>query len=248
MTTHTETITFVEAPARQLLIIPIELINDVPAPTEKARQQSLIEIGQVEPIRLRVTEAGRYDLVDGRRRVANLKANGAAHIEALVENITDNQAALHALALNVSRSHSPMIEARLIAQLMQTHTQQEVAKMLGVTQAFISQRLSLLDLVPALQRKLELGQMTMSAARAAKKLPTEDQERLAELDKVTVDSAKEMLRGYQAEMVDLSEIDIPDWSSEPPTVHLSKEQVTALKKGQPVTVVMNGQDVIITML
>jgi len=241
------TITFVEAPALQLLIIPIELINGVPAPTNKARQQSLIEIGQIDPVRLRPTSDGRFDIVDGRRRIANLLEVGHVEVSALVEIITDSQAALHALVLNVSRSHSPMVEARLIAQLMQTHTQKEVAKMLGVTQGFISQRLGLLDLIPELQSRFELGQMTNEAARIAKKLPKEDQLKLAELDKITAGTVKEMLRSYQAEMVDLSSIDIPDMPDEPPIVKLSKEQGEALNRGEAVTVIINGQSVNITL-
>lgn len=248
MTTETRVINFVEAPARQLTKISIDLLKNVPAPTSKARQQSLIEIGQVDPVRVRPTDDGLYEITDGRRRVANLIANGATEVEVIIESIDDNQAALHALALNVSRSHSPMTEARLIAKLMETHTQQEVAKMLGVTQALVSQRLALLDLVPELQHKLELGEMTMSAARAALKLPKSDQIALSRMDKVTVDAAKEMLRSYQAEMVDLSAIDIPDMPAEPTGVQLTKEQAQALGRGESVAVLVNGQEIIITVL
>jgi ParB/RepB/Spo0J family partition protein len=246
--TDTMTINFVEAPARQLTKISVDLIKSVPAPTSKPRQQSLIEIGQVDPVRVRLTSEGLYSITDGRRRVANLIANGATEIEVIIEDINDNQAAFTALALNVSRSHSPMTEARLIAQLMQTHTQQEVAKMLGVTQALISQRLTLLDLVPELQDKLERGEMTMSAARAAIKLPTSDQLALSRLDKITVDAARQVLRSYQAEMVDLSAIDIPEMETEPASVQVTKEQAKALAKGQPLNILVNGQEVIITVL
>lgn len=235
-------LTFVEAPTLQLLNVPIDLINDVPAPVAKARQLSLIELGQIEPIRLRPATNGRYDIVDGRRRVAEMVANGEKNIKALVEFLDDTQSALHALALNISRSHSPMVEARLLASLLEHgHTQQGIAKKLGVTQGLISQRLGLLDLIPELQSRLVLGTMTMSAARAARKLPTADQQRLALLDKITVKAAQEMLRGYQAEMVDLSAINIPEIPAEPTTVLLTTAQFEALAQGKPVEIKINHQ-------
>lgn len=237
------TLTFVEAPTLQLMNIPIGLINNVPAPVEKARQQSLIDLGQVDPVKLRPAEYGRYEIVDGRRRIANLVANKAVEVKALVEFIDDDQSALHALALNVSRSHSPMIEAKLLVRLIEKgYTQQQLAKMLGVTQGFISQRLGLLDLVSALQTRLKLGKMTMTAARAARKLPREDQEKLATLDTITVRSAQDMLRSYQAEMVDLSSIDIPDISERGHLITLSTNDVETLESGQGIVVEVNGSN------
>lgn len=246
--TKTEQVTFVEAPASTLEVIPIELINDVPAPTSMARQTSLIKLGQVDPVRLRPGGDGRFDIVDGRRRVANAKVAGLDTVTALVEIVTDTQAAFNALALNVSRSHSPMTEARLITDLLKHHTQQEIAKMLGVTQAFISQRLSLLDLVPDLQRRLEVGKMTLTAARAARKLSKEAQRELAKVDKITVQSAKDMLRQYQAEMIDLSAINIPDLDQPPPAppkVTLSQEHLDRLAAGEEVTVQFDGRPLLV---
>lgn len=241
MTTETTTLMFVEAPTIQLINVPIELINNVPAPTQKARQQSLIELGQVDPVRLRPAEDGRFSIVDGRRRIANLIANKAQEVKALVEFIDDDQADLHALALNISRSPSPMIEARKSGGLIEKgYTQQQIAQMLGVTQGFISQRLGLLDLIPVLQTRLELGQMTLTAARAARKLPVEDQERLATLDKITVQAALDMLRGYQAKMVDLSSIDIPDTGGH--TINLSNDDIEILESGQGIIVKIGGNE------
>lgn len=242
---------FVEAPPVSLEVIQIDLINDVPAPISKARQNSLIELGQVDPVRLRPTAEGRFDIVDGRRRVVNLLAAGVEVVTALVESLSDSQSAFHSLALNISRSPSPMTEARLIAELLKKYTQQEISKMLGVTQALISQRVGLLDLVAELQDRLEVGEMTLTAARAAKKLPPEAQRELAELETVTATAAKEKLRSYQAEMVDLSAIEIPPLTNIPPTppmISLSAAEIVELTSGQPITVELNGQPVIITAL
>lgn len=233
----------VKVSPRQLTTISIEAIKNVPAPVAKGRQQSLIHLGQVDPVRVRLDDDGLYIITDGRRRVANMLAAGISEVEVIVEEIGETQAALHALALNMSRSHSPMTEAKLIAKLVDKgHTQQQIAEMLGVTQGVVSQRLGLLDLIPELQQRLEVGEMTMTAARAARKLPKKDQAELAKLDKVTVKSADEILRGYQAAMVDLSVIDIPDLPQPANhTITLTDDQVSELESGQPVTIEINGK-------
>ena len=77
----------------------------------------------------------------------------------------------------------------------------------------------------------------------------EAQRELAELETVT--AAREMLRSYQAEMVDLSAIEIPPLTNIPPTppmISLSAAEIVELTSGQPVTVELNGQLVIITAL
>lgn len=250
MMTKTDKITFIEAPTATLDIVPIELINDVPAPTSKLRQTSLIELGQVEPVRLSPTDDGHFDIVDGRRRVANAKAVDLETVVALVERLTDDRATLYSL-VQMSRDPNPMMEAKGIAKLLTNRTQEQVAKLLGITQALVSQRAGLLDLIPELQHRLEVGTMTLTAARSAKKLDEAAQERLSQLDKITVKAAKDMLRSYQAEMIDLSSIDIPSLTTSPPTppkVTLTKGDIGVLSAGGEVTVLIGGLPVIITAL
>lgn len=244
---------FVEAPARQLANIPLYLVNDTPAPVSKGRQESLTEAGQVNPIRLRPTADGRYDIVDGRRRVANLKAKGADEVEALVETVDDETADWHALILNMARSDSPMVEARLIGKLRaRGYSQKQIAARLGLkgsSQSLISQRESLLNLIPALQDKLEREEMTFQAARylVRKKfvLPVAIQEQLALLPRITIVEAREALRQFQADEVDLSSIDIP-MDAPTPFVRLSREQVLALTEGQPIIVKIGNQEIVIS--
>lgn len=96
------------------------------------------------------------------------------------------------------------------------------------------------------KRRLEVGTMTLTAARSAKKLDKAAQERLSKLDKITVKAAKDMLRSYQAEMIDLSSISIPEIGLQ--KVVLSHGDVDLIKNGGQVQVTINGQPVIITAL
>lgn len=247
MTENKNRLTFVEVPSQTLADVPIDLINDVPAPTDKARQSSLIELGQVEPVRLRPNN-DRYDIVDGRRRISNAKAIGRDTVTAIIETLTDDQAAINALVLNVSGTHSPMVEARLISSLLRKYSQKDIARMLGVSASLITQRLNLLDLVPELQDRLEMGEITLSTAKMARKLSKKDQLKLSTLDKITNKVVSEKLRSYQSEMIDLSGIDIP--TSPAPTqkkveVVLGKDQIEALKRGGQIEIEIDGQHLVI---
>lgn len=258
MRTKAAELVFVEAPMagsnRELTMVPMHLIQDVPAPISKVRQESLEELGQIQPVRLRPVPGG-YEIVDGRRRVANLKAQGAVWVEALVEEVDDITASFHSLALNISGSHNPMFEAREIEKLLgkvnpatgKRFTQKEIAGKLGVTQGVISQRISLLKLIEPLRHKLEMNLMTLGAARMALKLPASDQERLAGLDKVTVKAADQELREYQAEEIDLSSLNLPTAPRASMRIGLNKSQGEELTQAGQVTVNLNGIELTITL-
>ncbi|MCG3207119.1 MAG: hypothetical protein FOGNACKC_00719 [Anaerolineae bacterium] len=77
-------------------------------------------------------------------------------------------------------------------------TVKELVLLLGVSQGKISQRLRLLDLIPALQHKLESGLMSFTAARSAYKLPPAEQEKLARETEVTIDAAVEAAHRFEA--------------------------------------------------
>lgn len=214
-----------------ILISLIDLDVSVSA-TSKAQQRSLLKAGQVGPIRLQRLDNGRYAIIDGRRRVANLKATGATEVLTLVQRIDNTTATYQALILNMSRSYSPMTEARLIGKLKaEGHTDKQIAETLGVSKSLVVQRERLLDLHPILQEKLQAGLMTLAAAKQALKLPQSDQQALGESEgKVTVQRCSDVLRSYQAEMIDLSQINIPTDN----TIYLTGEQLESLSSGQAI--------------
>lgn len=229
--------------SRQLTRISIGEIIFEPAPVSKARQTSLLELGQVDPIRVRPSEDGRYEIINGRRRVANLVANGAKEVEVIIDHVTDEDADWQALALNMSGSPSPMVEARIIGKMVdRDYTQKEIARRLGITQGNVSQRLSLLALIPELQGQLETSQITLTAARMICKLPEADQVSLLAEEQITVELAKDALRQYQAGEVDLSVIDIPSPPDSGVTIRLTAAQVAALDEGGEVTLTIGGKE------
>ncbi len=129
--------------------------------------------------------AAEYVVIDGNRRLA------AAHQAALAElriDVNDDLAATaadileSALIANVHRVDVPPLDqAKAIQELVQVHgSQGQVAKRLGKTPAWVSQRLALLELTPELQEKVETGELKVEPARRIGRLPKEQREEEAQ--------------------------------------------------------------------
>lgn len=84
------------------------------------------------------------------------------------------------------KSGNPIEEALMIQDLMRDRTQQEVAKILEISQPQISKRLRLLHLHPILQERLKNGNLRPSTAYVLSKLPTQVQRLYLNQEKVTL--------------------------------------------------------------
>ncbi|MFI7352213.1 ParB/RepB/Spo0J family partition protein [Streptomyces sp. NPDC049936] len=121
-----------------------------------------------------------YVVIDGNRR---LKAATAAGLTELRIDVNDDLAATaadileSALIANVHRVDVPALDqARAIQELVGVHgSQGKVAKRLGKTPAWVSQRLALLELTPDLQEAVEAGELKVEPARRIGRLPKEEQ-------------------------------------------------------------------------
>lgn len=121
-----------------------------------------------------------YVVIDGNRRLA------AAHVSGLTKlrvDVNDELAASatdlleSALIANIHRVDVPPLDqAKAIQELVEVHgSQGKVAKHLGKTPAWVSQRLALLELTPDLQKKVEKGELKVEPARRIGRLPKEQQ-------------------------------------------------------------------------
>ncbi|MGQ4466322.1 ParB/RepB/Spo0J family partition protein [Streptomyces violaceoruber] len=121
-----------------------------------------------------------YVVIDGNRR---LKAAASAGLTELRIDVNDDLAATaadmleSALIANVHRVDVPALDqARAIQELVGVHgSQGKVAKRLGKTPAWVSQRLALLELTPDLQEAVEAGELKVEPARRIGRLPKEQQ-------------------------------------------------------------------------
>ncbi|WP_121833875.1 ParB/RepB/Spo0J family partition protein [Streptomyces sp. S1] len=128
-----------------------------------------------------------YVVVDGNRRLA---AAAVAELAELRIDVNDALAATaadileSALIANVHRVDvAPLDQAKALEELVRTHgSQGKVAKRLGKTPAWVSQRLALLELTDELQEKVESGALKVEPARRIGRLPKAEQ--AAEAEKV----------------------------------------------------------------
>ncbi len=126
-----------------------------------------------------------YVVIDGNRRLA---AAHEAGLEKLRIDVNDDLAASaadileSALIANIHRVDVPPInQARAIQELLTKHgTQEKVAKRLGKSGAWVSQRLALLELPDDLQQKVESGELTVKDGRRIGRLPKDQQRTEAE--------------------------------------------------------------------
>ncbi|WP_055606668.1 ParB/RepB/Spo0J family partition protein [Streptomyces prasinus] len=156
--------------------------------------ESLRARGQIQPVTVarraaflrahpdqeELVGAAEYVVIDGNRR---LKAAAAAGLAELRIDVNDDLAATaadileSALIANVHRVDVPPLDqAKAIQQLVDVHgSQGKVAKRLGKTPAWVSQRLALLELTPELQNAVEAGELKVEPARRIGRLPKEQQ-------------------------------------------------------------------------
>ncbi|MEW1724715.1 ParB/RepB/Spo0J family partition protein [Streptomyces sp. NPDC093109] len=117
-----------------------------------------------------------YVVIDGNRRLAAATEAGLAELRI---DVNDDLAAsaedmLEAgLIANIHRVDVPPIDqAHAIEDLLAKHGSQEnVAKRLGKSGAWVSQRLALLELTPDLQKKVETGELKVKEGRRIGRLP-----------------------------------------------------------------------------
>ncbi|MEV5149364.1 ParB/RepB/Spo0J family partition protein [Streptomyces sp. NPDC052727] len=127
-----------------------------------------------------IGEEAEYVVIDGNRRLAAAQLAGLTELRI---DVNDDLAASAAdileaaLIANIHRVDvPPMDQAKAIQELVQVHgTQGQVAKRLGKTPAWVSQRLALLELTPDLQEKVETGELKVEPARRIGRLPKEQQ-------------------------------------------------------------------------
>ena len=136
--------------------------------------QSIRENGLLQPISVRKTADGRYELVAGERRLRACKLAKMQTIPAILCNYSDERTAALGLLENLQRENlNPFEQAQGLRDVMVLWdcTQAEAAKRLGMAQPTLANKLRLLQLT-ADQRQFVLDNgLTERHARAVLRLP-----------------------------------------------------------------------------
>ena len=140
--------------------------------------QSIRSQGLMQPVLVRPTGNGVYEIIAGERRVRAAGMAGLDEVPVLVRDVPDESAAVMSLVENIQREElNPLEEAqglqRLIDEFHLTHDQ--AAQAVGRSRSAASNLLRLLHLSEAVQKLLMAGDIEMGHARALLSLPPADQ-------------------------------------------------------------------------
>lgn len=130
---------------------------------------SIREVGLLQPVVVRPLESGRYELVMGERRWRACELAGLDTIPAIVRDTDDSEMLRDALIENLHRQQlDPLEEAAAYQQLLDDFgaTHEQLAAKVGRSRSHISNTLRLLNLPPAVQRRVAAGVLSAGHARA----------------------------------------------------------------------------------
>jgi ParB family transcriptional regulator, chromosome partitioning protein len=166
---------------------------------------SVRELGVLQPVLVRATGGGAYELIAGERRWRAAKRAGLSMIPAIVRTVDDTVSLEQALVENVQREDlNPLDEAAAYQQLLEDFhlTHDELASRVGKSRAAISNTLRLFQLPPTVQRLVAEGRLTAGHARALLTTPDRAyQEALAQrivTDGMSVRAVEEAARQHNA--------------------------------------------------
>ncbi|MFI8105884.1 ParB/RepB/Spo0J family partition protein [Streptomyces sp. NPDC086023] len=162
--------------------------------------ESLQTVGQVQAITVASVDAylrdrpqmedrldpeAAYVVVDGHRRLHAAKLAGLHTMKVFVDDAlatTDRNLLEAAFVANAQRKDFTDLEAaQALKLLVELHgSQREAARRVGKSQAYVSQKLSLLGLTPELQADLAAGRRQVNHVRGLADLPAEQQKDIAD--------------------------------------------------------------------
>ena len=193
--------------------IPVELIDSNPfQPRTRFDEESLEELaasirqlGIVQPLTVRETGNGRYQLIAGERRLRAAKIAGLTHIPAFIRTADDQGMLEMALVENIQREDLDAIEvaisySRLVEECRLT--QEQLSERVGKQRSTVANYLRLLKLPAEIQLGIKNKQITMGHARTLINIEDPKQQinvfyKIIDED-LSVRAAEELVRTLQA--------------------------------------------------
>lgn len=166
--------------------------------------ESIKELGVLQPLLVRASDEGGYELIAGERRLRASKAAGLESVPVMVVETDDRGSLERALVENIHRSDlNPIEEAAAYQQLIGDAgiTQEELGKRLGRNRVTITNSLRLLELPTDIQKMLIERKLTAAHGKALLGLQGNPfQQRVARRvaeEKLSVRETEELVRKFQ---------------------------------------------------
>lgn len=196
----------------RLLEIPLDSVD--PNPRQPRRSfdaealeglaDSIRQLGVLQPLLVRPSAGGRYELIAGERRLRAARAAGLSDVPVVVVETDERGSLERALVENVHRADlNPIEEAAAYRQLIDDGglTQEALGERLGKNRVTIMNSLRLLDLPLVIQKLLVDGRLSAGHGRALIGLSGSPfQERMARRaadENLSVRETEDLVRRYR---------------------------------------------------
>ena len=164
--------------------LPVQSLEPNPyQPRQAFDEEALAELadsirqhGLIQPITVRPTADGYYQIIAGERRWRASRLAGLKEVPVAILQVDEQKAAQMALIENLQREDlNPVEEAQGYAALIQNYglTQEQVADTIGKSRTAVTNTLRLLKLSQGVLDRLKAGELSAGHARAL--LPLEDE-------------------------------------------------------------------------
>ena len=156
--------------------------------------------GVIQPLIVRKTASGEFELVAGERRLRAAKMVGLSEVPIVVKDLSDEEIIKMGLIENLQREDlNPVEEARGYDRLKREFelTQDEIAKATGKARSTIANSMRILSLSPKILDMISQGALEKGHAKILSGLDTTKAEKLAEAisqKKLTVRQAEALLK------------------------------------------------------
>lgn len=211
--------------------------------------------GVMQPIVVRPSTDGRFEIIAGERRWRATQMAGLSTIPVIIRDVPDQAAIAMALIENIQRENLNPIEEAFALNRLQTEfelTQQQVADAVGKSRSTIANLLRLMNLSEDVRKMLEYGDLEMGHARALLGLEGEQQlEAASEVvaKALSVRETEHLVKKYQSgEILKKASQNAPNETFKEISGHLSrrfaapvKVSATAHGKGK-ISISFNSQE------
>ena len=143
---------------------------------------SIQELGVLQPLSVRRSKNGGYELISGERRLRASRMAGLTEVPCILVSVDSQGSSLLALVENLQRRDLNFVEeATALAKLIETYhlSQEEAARRIGKSQSAVANKLRLLRLPPDVLTLLRERGCTERHARALLRLEEPELQRTA---------------------------------------------------------------------
>jgi ParB family chromosome partitioning protein len=167
---------------------------------------SIRQLGIVQPLTLRETNNGRYQLIAGERRLRAARLAGLTHVPAFIRTANDQAMLEIALVENIQREDLDAVEIAISYQRLIEEcklTQEQMSDRVGKQRSTVANYLRLLKLPAEIQLGIKNKQLSMGHARTL--INIEDPKKQIKVyykiidDDLSVRSTEELVRELQTE-------------------------------------------------